>query len=277
MPAPSVWPPGAIRDTGEVDRDRSSVVERLSRAGCIAAAEEADELLRAAAGDPDLLERLVHRRTRGEPLAWLTGTTTFCGIELTVAPGVYVPRPQTEALARRAAALLPPGGIGVDLCTGAGAIAAVLAAADRSARVLATELDPAAAACARENGVEVLAGDLDEPLPAELEGQVDVLTAVVPYVPEDELHLLPRDVRDHEPRGALDGGPGGMRLLTEVARRAPRWLRPGGAMLLELGGDQACALDPLLPGLGFGDPEVLKDAEGDPRGICVRFGERGDA
>jgi release factor glutamine methyltransferase len=117
----------------------------------------------------------------------------------------------------------------------------------------------------------VLTGDLDEPLPLELAGRVDVLTAVVPYVPEGELHLLPRDVRDHEPRRALDGGPGGMTLLAEVARRAPRWLKPGGAMLLELGGDQAEAVGSLLPGLGFAGAEVLRDAEGDPRGICARF------
>ena len=107
----------------------------LTEAGCIAAREEADELIRAAAaGDDDALEDFVSRRTNGEPLAWLTGTVTFCDLSLFVAPGVYVPRGQTEPLARRAATLLPPAGVAVDLCTGVGAIAAVMTAAVPSRR-----------------------------------------------------------------------------------------------------------------------------------------------
>src|SRR6202034_1109003 len=142
----------------------------------------------------------------GEPLAWVTGTVTFCDVELSMAPGVYVPRWHTEPMARRAAALLGPGGVAVDLCTGAGAIAAVLGAAQPTARVLATELDPEAARCARRNGIEVFEGSLDDPLPSEFERRVDVMTAVVPYVPTGSLRFLPRDVQAFEPRLALDGG-----------------------------------------------------------------------
>jgi release factor glutamine methyltransferase len=252
--------------------NRAAVTEALAAAGCIAADEEAAELIRTAAGDPDLLAELVSRRTTGEPLAWLTGAVVFCDLELHVAPGVYVPRWQTEPLARRAAGLLPPGGVAVDLCTGAGAIAAVLAAAAPTARVLATELDAAAARCARRNGVEVLEGDLDEPLPRELRGRVDVLTSVVPYVPTDALRLLPRDVQEFEPRLALDGGADGTDLLAEVARRSTRWLRPGGWLLLELGGDQPAAIARLLREIGFVQIDVMADEDGDPRAICARIG-----
>ena len=101
----------------------------LTRAGCVAASEEADELIGAAAGDSLKLDDLVARRSRGEPIAYLTGEITFCDLRLAVEPGVYVPRWQTEPLARRAAAVLPVTGVAVDLCTGIGAIAAVLAAA----------------------------------------------------------------------------------------------------------------------------------------------------
>jgi release factor glutamine methyltransferase len=118
--------------------DRVSVTEILTKAGCVAAHEEADELIEAAAGDQAVLRDLVSRRTDGEPIAWLTGTLTFCDVKLFVAPGVYVPRWQTEPLARRAAALLPPAGVAADLCTGAGAIAAALAAAVPTAHILAT-------------------------------------------------------------------------------------------------------------------------------------------
>ena len=252
--------------------DRASVERRLAEAGCIAAREEADELVRAAAGDPHRLTELVSRRAQGEPIAWLTGSVTFCGISLIVAPGVYVPRPQTEPLARRAAALLRASGVAVDLCTGAGAIAAALAAAVPTARIFATELDRNAARCARRNGVEVFEGHLDDPLPRGFQRRVEVMTAVVPYVPTGSLRLLPRDVRDFEPRLALDGGTDGTDLLVEVVRASPRWLKPGGWLLLELGGDQAEPIGRVLLAVGFAGVDVMTDAEGDTRAICAQLG-----
>ncbi len=252
--------------------DRVSLTQTLADAGCIAAREEADELMNAAAGDPDVLDRLVSRRLKGEPIAWLTGAVTFCGLRLFVAPGVYVPRWQTEPLARRAATLLPAAGVAVDLCTGAGAIAAVLAAAVPTARVVATELARDAAQCARRNGVEVFEGWLDEPLPRELQGRVKVLTAVVPYVPTDSIPLLPRDVQAFEPRLALDGGIDGMDLVAEVARRSASWLSRGGRLLLELGGDQAEPMGRLLHEVGFEGLDVMTDENGDARAICGRLG-----
>jgi release factor glutamine methyltransferase len=262
----------SFRQTDTVLLDRLSVTELLSSAGCVAAPEEADELIQAAAGNAGVLEDLVSRRTNGEPIAWLTGEVTFCGVRLFVAPGIYVPRWQTEPLARRASTLLPPAGVAVDLCTGVGAIAAVLAAAAPTARVLATELDSNAVQCARRNGVEVFGGFLDDPLPREFEHDVDVLTAVVPYVPTDSFAFLPRDVQAFEPRLALDGGVDGMDLLVEVARRSPRWLTPGGWLLLELGGDQAEPMGQLLDDLGFNGLHVMTDGEGDPRAICAQLG-----
>lgn len=252
--------------------DRGSVTQLLAAAGCIGAREEADELILAAGGDPDVLEDLVARRTEGEPIAWLTGAVTFCGINLLVAPGVYVPRWQTEPMARRAATHLRGAGVAADLCTGVGAIAAVLAAAVPTAQVVATELDNNAVQCARRNGVEVFEGFLDDPLPREFAHGIDVLTAVVPYVPTDSLRLLPRDVLAFEPRLSLDGGVGGTDLLLEVARRSTGWLRPGGWLLLELGGDQADPVGQLLRGLGFEGVDVMADEDGDPRAICAHLG-----
>ncbi len=256
---------------GSVSLDRASVTRMLARAGSVAAAEEADELVEAAGGDRDVLDALVARRAGGEPIAWLTGTVTFCGLKLFVAPGVYVPRWQTEPMARRAVTLLPSGGVAVDLCTGVGAIAAVLADAVPTALVLATEMDAHAIRCARRNGVDVFEGSLDDPLPSEFEHRVDVLTAVVPYVPTDSLHLLPRDVLAFEPRLALDGGVAGTELLVEVVRRSVVWLRPGGWLLLELGGDQAGPVGQLLDALGFAPADVMVDEDDDPRAICAQF------
>ena len=189
-----------------------------------------------------------------------------------VDPGVFVPRPHTEALARRAAELLSEDEIAVDLCTGSGAVAAVLVATYPRATVVGTDIDPVAVACGRRNGVEALEGDFDEPLASELRGRVDLITAVVPYVPTEELHLLPRDVRTHEPRHALDGGPGGTTGLVRAAEAAARWLRPGGAVLLELGGDQAAGMTRTLTDLGFSDVRVHADEESQDRAIEARFG-----
>lgn len=252
--------------------DHGSVTKLLAEAGCIAAGEEATELMLTAAGVSDLLDELVSRRIDGEPIAWLTGEITFCGVKLFVAPGVYVPRWQTEPLARRAATLLPAAGVAVDLCTGAGAIAAVLGAAVPTARVIATELDDNAVQCARRNGVEVFEGFLDDPLPREFEHRVDVLTAVAPYVPTDSLRLLPRDVQAFEPRLALDGGIDGTELLRQVVPRSARWLRRGGWLLLELGGDQAEPIGRLLRQSGFAAVDVMADEDGDPRAICAELG-----
>jgi release factor glutamine methyltransferase len=221
-----------------LDADLDLLASRLRAAGCVAAEEEARELT-AAASSRDQLELMVRRRTAGEPLAWVTGWATFCGVRVAVAPGVYVPRPHTELLAEAGAAILPADGVAVDLCTGTGAIAAVLAARHPGARVHATDIDPGAVACARANGVDAMLGDLDEPLPGHLAGAVDVVTACPPYVPDADLHLLARDVRAHEPLIALAGGPDGLSVVERCVAAAARLLRPGGSLLVEIGGRQA--------------------------------------
>jgi len=248
--------------------DVSSVTAALMAAGCIAADEEAVELM-ASAHDEEGLRQLLARRLTGEPLAWITGTSTFCGLEVAVAPGVYVPRWQTEPLARLAAQLLPAAGVGVDLGTGSGAVAMVMQRARPAASVVATEPDPLAAACARRNGLVVYEGDLDEPLPEELASHVDVMTGVLPYVPDDALHLLPRDVQRFEPRRALDGGKGGTELVAAAVRRSPRWVKEGGWLLLEIGGDQVAEVRVMMTEAGYGEIEVLQDDDGDVRGVAA--------
>jgi release factor glutamine methyltransferase len=138
------------------------------------------------------------------------------------------------------------------------------------ARVLATEIDPLAAACARDNGVEVFVGDMAAALPDEVRGRVDVVTAVVPYVPSDELRLLPRDVVTFEPKQALDGGVDGTDLLRRAILESVGLLRSGGSLLLELGGSEADLLAPLLAERGFVDVRRLVDEEGDLRGLVCR-------
>jgi release factor glutamine methyltransferase len=212
----------------------SLIVTRLRAAGCVFAEDEA-RMLMDAARTPAELAAMVDRRAAGLPLEQVLGWAEFCGLRITVAPGVFVPRRRTEFLVREAVPLARPGDVLVDLCCGAGAVGAALAAAIDRAEVHAADIDLAAVRCARLNllGGHVYQGDLYEPLPASLRGRVAVLAANVPYVPTGEIGFLPPEAREHEPRAALDGGPDGLDVLRRVAAGAPGWLAPGGHLLIE--------------------------------------------
>jgi release factor glutamine methyltransferase len=272
-------------DLGRRRALRAWATRELAAAGCVSARAEADWLLEEAP-DQEALRAMVARRVAGEPLQYVIGWAPFGRLRLAVGPGVFVPRPETEGLADRAATRLraaappaegsgepqggaPVGRVAVDLCTGSGAIACFLAAEVPGARVLATELDPGALAWARPNAerhrVELLAGDLDAPLPPELAGRVDVLCANVPYVPSGAIATMPRDVRDHEPRLALDGGPDGLDVLRRLAARAGHWLAPGGWLFCEIGEDQAEAAAALLTAAGLAAVAVHPDLVGRDR------------
>jgi len=248
----------------------SDVAARLAGAGFPSADEEAMELEAAAGGDAARLEAMVQRRERGEPLAWIVGAIDFGGVRIRVTPEVYVPRLQSVPLAQRAVQLLPPGGTAVDLCTGSGAVAAFVLAHRPDTRVLATDSDDTAVACARDNGVDAYGGDLFAPLPHDVRGAVDVVTAVAPYVPTGELAFLPRDVQAYEPKAALDGGGDGLDVVRRIVPEAADWLAPGGALALEIGGDQAAVLEPLLADAGYVEIDALVDEEDDVRGISAR-------
>jgi release factor glutamine methyltransferase len=272
----------------------AAVTSQLCAAGCVSAPAEArwllEEALELAPGElarrrgeavpgaralqPSTSARarlaaMTARRAAGEPLQYVVGWAPFGRLRLAVGPGVFVPRPETEGLAELAAARLHAQReprLAVDLCSGCGAIACFVADAVPGARVLATELDPGALAWGRRNaerhGVELLAGDLDGPLPPELAGRVQVLTANVPYVPSDQIELLPRDVRDHESRLALDGGPDGLDVLRRVAALAPRWLASGGVLLSEIAEDQGSAATQALAAAGLGEVRLHHDLAG---------------
>jgi len=218
------------------------VVAALRAAGCVFAEDEA-RLLADAAGTPGELATLVARRVAGEPLEHVLGFAMFAGLRIAVEPGVFVPRQRTEYLVERAAAGTRPGAVVVDLCCGSGALGAALAASVGPVELYATDIDPVAVRCARRNlgpyGGRVFEGDLFAPLPATLRGRVAVLLANVPYVPSDEIALMPAEARDHEPRQALDGGADGLDVLRRVSAAAPGWLAPGGRLLVETSERQA--------------------------------------
>lgn len=199
---------------------------------------------------------VLRRRLQHRPTAYITGVREFYGMELYVAPGVLIPRPETELLVdesirllhiRLAAGTTP---VFVDVGTGSGAVA--LAVASRLPQVSCYGIDRSAAALAvaslnakrpRLAGrVEFLQGELLYPLREE----ADVVAANLPYIPTEVWAALPPEIRDYEPREALDGGPDGLDVIRRLVAEAPSHLKPSGALALEIGAGQADAVLSLL-------------------------------
>ncbi|WP_371824598.1 peptide chain release factor N(5)-glutamine methyltransferase [Mycolicibacterium sp. TY81] len=261
---------------------------QLAAAGIDSARVDAEYLAAHAAGvdrarvmfsepDPEFYPRfrdLVARRARRIPLQHLIGTAAFGPVEVRVGPGVFIPRPETEALLEWAMTQpLPPSPLIVDLCTGSGALALALAHTWPQAQVVAVEKSPEALVYARRNcagsAVEVLEADVTVPsLLADRTGTVDLLVSNPPYIP-DGADLDP-EVIDHDPAGALFGGPDGMSVIVPIIALAARLLRPGGKLGIEHDDTTADQVVAALDRDGtFGDITARRDLTGRPRFVTA--------
>jgi len=202
--------------------------------------------LKAVAGPERPLESLIERRVSGEPLQYIEGTAPFASLQIGVDPRVLVPRPETEGLFEIAAKMVRNPKVIVDLCTGSGALALALKHRFPTASVFATDISEEAVEVAFHNrhklGLDVYfgVGDLFDPLPAALLGEVDLVVANPPYVAEGEFGSLPRDVQQ-EPKVALVAGPTGLEVIRRIGAAVSEWLRPGGVVVLEIGETQGVA------------------------------------
>ncbi|MGH2711016.1 MAG: peptide chain release factor N(5)-glutamine methyltransferase [Actinomycetota bacterium] len=212
-----------------------------------------------------LFGRALCQRCHGVPLQYLTGEQQFFDLVLGVAPGVFVPRQETEVLVERTLDVTPEGKpvIVVDAGTGTGAVALAIKRFRPEAQVLATDLSEEAVAVARANAsrhsldIDVLEGDLLEVLPAQLRGRVDVVVSNPPYVTEEEYESLPEEVR-REPYLALVGGTD---VHARLAAESAPWMSPRAWLVMEIGASQAADVAKLLED-GFEDIEVLPDLAG---------------
>ncbi len=276
---------------GAVDRGRA----RLAAVGIDAAELEARVLVEHAAGlDRAVLlargrepiaaatavryDRLLVERERRIPLAYLTGEREFWSLRLRVDHRVLVPRPETETLVEAALDRLRPGARVADVGTGSGAIVIALAHELGTGTFLGTDRSAAALEVARENAaahgvghlIEFLAGDLFDPL-AGYGGLLDAIVSNPPYIPTTDLPGLQAEVRDHEPRAALDGGHDGLEIIRRIVDGAPPLLRRGGWLLFEVGAGQAAVVRSLLVSSGgFEDISVRVDLAGIERVIAAR-------
>ena len=197
----------------------------------------------------DAIRLLVQRRGKREPLQYITGSAAFCGLEFAVNPNVLVPRPETELLAERAWTFLktlePPAASALDLGTGTGCLAITLAVKIPGAKIHATDLSPEALALAKANAVRNNAnvqfhhGDLFGGIPAG--ERFHLIVSNPPYIPSARMETLDPEVREHEPRLALDGGADGMDFYRRFAAEAGAFLEKDGRLMLELDDDGGTA------------------------------------
>ncbi len=228
---------------------------------------------------------LLARRVDGEPAAYITGRREFWSLDFLVTPAVLVPRPETEMLVEVAVGLFEvESQISdrkfqiLDLGTGSGAIAVALAKEIVGSEIWATDISPGAleVACAnaRRHGVEAkiqfLHGDLFEPVSDR--GKIfDLIVSNPPYVRSDEIDALPRDVRDFEPRIALDGGADGLDFYRRIIPGALRYLSDGGFLVLEIGAEMGLEVARLfVQADGYASPRRYRDYAGRDRVVRAR-------
>jgi release factor glutamine methyltransferase len=217
--------------------------------------------------------RLIARRRRRVPLAYLTGEREFWSLPFRVAPGVLVPRPETEILVETALGLSRRGRETiVDIGTGSGCVAIALARELPEARFFAVDRSRRALRAARFNAARLgagsivwLEGDLFAPLAGRVRrGSIDLVVANPPYVREADWRKLLPEVRDHEPKRALVAGRDGLAVIRRLVAGAPGYLRPGGRLVFEVGAGQAVAAESLFDAR-WEIPEAVRDLAGIPR------------
>ena len=270
-----------------------SAAAQLAEAGIESARWDAEELAAHVAGADrgrlPLLEApgdeffghyhdVVAARSQRVPLQHLTGTVSFGPVELHVGPGVFIPRPETEAMLEWATAQrLPAQPVIVDLCTGSGALALALAQHRPAARIVGVDDSEAALDYARRNvegtNIDLVRADVGTPgLLPELDRQVDLVVANPPYIPDGA--VLKPEVAQHDPPHALFGGPDGMAVIAAVVGLAGRWLRPGGLFAVEHDDTTSSLTVELVSNTGlFEDIRARNDLAGRPRFVtAVRSG-----
>jgi release factor glutamine methyltransferase len=207
--------------------------------------------------------RLIERRTTGEPVPYIRGYEEFRGLRLSVKPGAFIPRQSTEFLAEQAIRRLRrrTDPIAADLATGVGAVAVAIAGEVPDATVFGTDISKPALRLARANArshdarnVRFLAGSMFEPLPKRLRGSFDVIASHPPYVATTELHELPRELTAFEPMDSLTDASGdGLGLMRVLVGNAIDWLKPGGWLCVEMGSDLARTVRSMMTRAGYSE------------------------
>jgi release factor glutamine methyltransferase len=232
----------------------------------------------------DMLHDLVKRAGQNEPIAYLVGRTEFYSLELNITTDCMIPRPETELLVARAIEFLRTRRTGTqfvcDLCTGSGCIAVAIAGNYPNARIIATDICDAALAIAAGNvekyqlgdRITLLCGDLFDPIISGLDvNEFDLIVCNPPYVSDAEYEKLDRNVKDYEPKIALFAGVDGLDIYRRIIEKAEQFLKPGAALMLEIGYAQGRAVKELLEQTGvFAEIKIEKDFHNNDRIVSAR-------
>jgi len=217
----------------------------------------------------------IERRARREPLQLIIGETEFYGVTFKVRPGVFIPRPETEVLVESALENSPNLDLAYDLGCGCGNIACALAVNRGNLRVIATDTSAEAVALARENaalcGVAERVTVIQSDLGAGLFEKANLVCCNPPYVPSGEISGLEPEVRDHDPRAALDGGADGLEIMRRLAVEVKRLVKPGGRALVEIGHGQGAAARGIFAEIAGARVEIKNDLAGRERVAVVRL------
>jgi release factor glutamine methyltransferase len=227
----------------------------------------------------------LRRRMRGEPMQYVRGREEFYGVELAVSPAVLIPRPETELLAEQAMLALRAlgqrrAGRFADIGTGSGCVAIAVASHVPESDGVAVDCSAKALAVARQNierhalaaRITLHLGDLCAPLQARGEAPFDVMVANLPYVPTPAIAALSTEVRDHEPRLALDGGIDGLTVIGRLLRSAPPHLAAHGRLLIEIGAGQSGEVVSLARASGWSVRAIVPDLAGIDRVVVLSVG-----
>ena len=216
------------------------------------------------------------KRKKRIPLQMILGYTEFMGLEFEVSPATLVPRADTEVVCEKALSFLTEGMRILDLCTGTGCVLLSLLEMRKNTSGVGTDISEDAVELSELNAerlglsgrAEFLTGDLYAPLPAG--SRFDLIIANPPYIKSEEIENLMPEVRDHEPRRALDGGADGLTYYRRIADGAADYLAPGGLLLFETGFDQGEQVTEILKENGFSNIILKKDYGGNVR-VCGGF------
>lgn len=226
----------------------------------------------AAAEEVSRYEELIHKRSRHIPLQHLTGTAYFMGLEFKVDGNVLIPRQDTEVLVEEALRRIKPGAEILDMCTGSGCILLSILYNVENAVGTGADISLNALQIARENSrrLGIKAKFIHSDLFAEVKGTFDVIVSNPPYIPADVIPGLMEEVREHEPRMALDGGRDGLDFYRKIVGSSLEYLRSGGWLLFEIGMEQGADVMKMMQDAGMEEIEVVQDLAGLDRVVIGR-------
>jgi len=278
-----------LTETRTIGQEMETAMAKLAQAGVDTPQLDAEVLMAQIIGEqrvyvithPDRVlsedeqhryREAVTRRANREPLAYITGKREFWALSFEIVPGVLVPRPETEVLIEAVLSTLRAreNPLIADIGAGSGIVAVTLAYELPDAIVYATDISPVALDITKKNAarhqvelrVDVIEGDLLDPLPDEVKGKLDAVVSNPPYIPSDEIGRLQPEIAIFEPREALDGGVDGMYYHRRILETSKEWLKPGGWVHIEIGIGQGEAVSSYARELGYKNIRITNDLAG---------------